>query len=58
MFVVNYTDSTFWQQIVAYAKAQRRWQDLIIEDAHLIVLGGVAHYFLSRQTPRAAAWAA
>jgi hypothetical protein len=58
MFAVNYTDSAFWQQIVAYAKAQKRWQDLIIQDAYLIVLGDVAHYFLAQRTQRAAACAA
>ena len=55
MFAVNYTDRPFWQQIVAYAQAQRRWQDLLIDDAHLMGLGAVAHSFLSHRIRRAAA---
>jgi hypothetical protein len=45
MFAVNYTNRSFWQQVVAYAQTQKRLQALIIDDAHLIVLGDVAHYF-------------
>jgi hypothetical protein len=52
MFAVSYTDRPCWQQIVAFAQAQRRWQDLIIDDAHLIVLGDVAHDFLAHRTWR------
>jgi hypothetical protein len=54
MFAVNYTDRPFYQQIVAYAQAQKCLQDLIIDDAHLIVLGDVAHYFEAEDLVRQA----